>query len=416
VLPKKAVAALLLTTSMLGSMASTSAGALSSKVHRADGSSAVGDVADAAVGADSFADSVSISGNTIVVGDDSDPNGGGSAYVFSRHGLKWRPAGKVSGASDFGFNVVASGPNFAVGTLYGPAYAYGRDEQGWHRTAVLQSPDGDELYFGDPVALSGATLVAGEATKDSNAGRVVVFTKGTTGWKETAELSGSDTVPGDQFGSPIAVSGASVVVGSGHGRGRVYVFIDGPNGWAQSAELGGQDTRGDNNFGFSVAISGNTIVVGTPSDAKKRGRVYVYTKTATRWRQTAELQGLHTIAGDEFGWAVGISGSTIVVGAAQSEGLRGTAYVFTERAGRWRQIAELNPSNTVANSDFGSSVAISGTTIVVGTAGATSCSLRVGGGPSRPVPCVPPWKSGAYVYSKTVSGWHEVTVLHRPSK
>jgi hypothetical protein len=333
VVPKKAVAALLVTVWALG-LSTSSAGAVSPKSAYAHGSSAASGVADAAIAGDQFAASVSISGNTIVVGDDSYPHGRGSAFVFSRHGPRWRPAGQVSGPADFGFNVVTSGSNFAVGTLYGPAYVYGRSEQGWHRTAVLQSPDGDELYFGDPVALSGTTVVAGEGSKDLNAGRVVVFTQGATGWKETVELAGSDTVPGDQFGSPIAVSGASAVVGSGHDRGRVYVFADGPTGWAEAAELGGQDTRGGHSFGGSVAISGNTIVVGTPSDAKERGRVYVFTKTATGWRQTAELQGLHTAAGDEFGWAVGISGSTIVVGAAESEGLRGTAYVFAETAGR----------------------------------------------------------------------------------
>jgi hypothetical protein len=367
-------------------------------------------------GSDAFAESVSISGSTIVVADEMNPAGEGSAYVFTRHGRSWRPAGEVSGPTNFGFTVIASGPNFAVGTLYGWAYVYARNDRGWRRT-ILQSPDGgDQSGFGDPVAFSGTTLVAGATDEDSSAGRVFVFTEGTTGWKDAAELAGSDTVPGDQFGFPIAASGASFVVGSEHQGGRAYVFTDGPRGWAQAAELGGQDAREGDGFGYSLAISGNTIVVGDPGYAKHRGRVYVISKTATGWRQTAALEGSNTAAGDEFGWAVGVSGSTIVVGVPESEALSGTAYVFTEKARRWKQVVELNPSNTITGSNFGDSVAISGTTIVVGTSGTPGCSASVGGGPSRPVPCVPPWKAGAYVYAKTVSGWHEVTVLHRPGK
>jgi hypothetical protein len=414
VVPRKGVAALLFSASILGLTASTSFGAAPSEVHRAHGSPTVSDVADDAAAGDQFAGSVSISGNTIVV---SDEKGAGSAYVFTRHGLKWRPAGKVSGDGDFGFTVVASGPNFAVGTLYGGAYVYTRGQRGWHRTAVLQNPDGNDVSsFGDTLAFSGTTLVVGAPGDDSSAGRVFVFTSAATGWKETAELAGPDTVSGDHFGFPVAASGATVAVGSEHDHGRVYVFTHGPTGWAQAAELGGQDTGGGHYFGSSVAMSGNIIVVGSPRDDEERGRVFVFAKTVTGWRQTAELQGKHTAAGDEFGWAVGISGSTIVVGAAQSEGLRGTAYVFSETAGRWKQVAEFNPSDTVADSDFGSSVAVSGSTIVVGTAAASSCTLRVGNGPNRPVPCIPPWTPGAYVYAKTVRGWHEVTILRRPGE
>jgi len=45
---------------------------------------------------------------------------------------------------------------------------------------------------------------------------------------------------------------------------------------------------------------------------------------------------LNTAVGDEFGAAVGISGNTIVVGADDSEGYRGSAYVFTKTAGGWK--------------------------------------------------------------------------------
>ena len=91
--------------------------------------------------------------------------------------------------------------------------------------------------------------------------------------------------------------------------------------------------------------------------------------------------------------------------------------MFAETASSWKQVAELNPSATIANSGFGTSVAVSGTTIVVGTNGNSGCGkLSINGGPSQPVDCAPPGSYGAYVYSDSASGWHEVTDLHRPNK
>ena len=47
----------------------------------------------------------------------------------------------------------------------------------------------------------------------------------------------------------------------------------------QLAELKGSDTVAGDYFGSSVAISGTTAVVGAPFHAKHAGRAYVFTKT-----------------------------------------------------------------------------------------------------------------------------------------
>ncbi|MGO8863105.1 MAG: hypothetical protein ACLQRH_20425 [Acidimicrobiales bacterium] len=375
---------------------------------------------DTTLGTDAFGESVAIAGNTIVVGDE-DHNNRGYAYESDRAGLGWQLSGEQSGSNGFGITLAGSGPNLAVGTYSGRAYVYAQGEHGWHITAALKSPAGDdESYFGYSVALSGATLVATADSKPSNSGQLFVFTDGPTGWAKTAELGDPDIRRYSIFGSSAAISGNTMVVGDlygASGQGRAYVYFDGSTGWDQAAELVDPDDGRKDTFGAPVAISGNTIVVGDPTYAKARGQVYVFTKTATGWHQTAELQGLNTAVGDQFGSAVGISGSNILVGADYSEGLRGTAYVFAKSAGSWKQVAELNPSGTIPNSDFGTAVAISGTTIVIGTDGDTGCSeMSINGGPSQPVDCAPPGSYGAYVYAETVSGWHEVTDLHRPSK
>lgn len=145
-------------------------------------------------------------------------------------------------------------------------------------------------------------------------------------------IEGADTVPGDNFGYSVAVSGSTVVVGApysggvtgGGSAGRAYVFTKAANGWHQSAELTGPAPTqratsqlcmlpGDE-FGNSVAVSGETVVVGACGQAMA-GRAYVFTNGANGWHQTAELKGSDTARGDGFGWSVALSGGTVVVGA-----------------------------------------------------------------------------------------------------
>jgi len=70
-------------------------------------------------------------------------------------------------------------------------------------------------------------------------------------------------------------------------------------------ELKCADTLAGDQFGSAVAISGTTMVAGATSRAASAGRAYVFTKTVAGWKQTAKLEGSDTAAGDHFGWSVG---------------------------------------------------------------------------------------------------------------
>ena len=96
----------------------------------------------------------------------------------------------------------------------------------------------------------------------------------------------------------------------------------------QLAELKGSDTRSGDYFG-SVAISGKTAIVGATGYAKNAGRAYLFTRTANGWKQVAELKGSDTRSGDYFGSSVAVSGTTVVVEAAYGN-FTGQAYVFTK--------------------------------------------------------------------------------------
>jgi FG-GAP repeat len=127
-----------------------------------------------------------------------------------------------------------------------------------------------------------------------------------------------------------------------------------------SQVLSGTDTVAGDNFGQSVAMSGNTMVVGAIGHASQSGRAYVFTKTVKGWQQTAELNG----SGAWFGDAVALSGSTIVVTSGRNS--IGRADIFSKTASGWRQTAVLTAPSTSHDTGFGQSVGISTDTIVVG--------------------------------------------------
>ena len=102
-----------------------------------------------------------------------------------------------------------------------------------------------------------------------------------------------------RFGSSVAISGDTIVVGSG---GAVtYVFVRAGSNWAQQAYLEASNIEGDDYFGaYTLAISGDTIVVGAPGEASNAtgvngdqsnnsaqfaGAAYVFVREGTNWTQ-----------------------------------------------------------------------------------------------------------------------------------
>jgi hypothetical protein len=217
-------------------------------------------------------------------------------------------------------------------------------------------------------------------------------------WVQAAELTNASGLAGDGLGRAIAIdeAGDTVVVGApyaainGVSQGAAYVFVDGPNGWptpgSYTAELINNNGVAGDNFGWSVAISGSTIVVGSPSATNmNEGAAYVFFEptTGSGWvtpatlpTWNAELTPSTGVADGLFGYSVGISGNTVVVGAPQSNSGFGAAYVFVQStpwSGSVTSNIELSASDGVAGDNFGNSVGIneSENTIVAGAFDAT---------------------------------------------
>ena len=334
------------------------------------------------VASDEFGASVAISGTSAVVGT-SGAAYAGRAYVFAKSASGWTQVAELKGsdtvaADRFGASVAISGTTVVVGAYdhakaAGRAYVFAKTASGWTQVAELKGSDtvADD-YFGWSVAVSGTTAVVGAVGHAKYMGRAYVFTKTPSGWNQTAELEGSDIVAQNGFGTSVAVLGTTAIVGAegyAKGTGRAYVFTETASGWKRVFVLKGSDTVTGDNFGTSVAISPTTAIVGAYGRADNAGRAYVFAKDAALWKQTAELRGSDTTTGDYFGISTAISGTSVVVGAYDHAKDAGRAYVFAKTASGWKETAELKGSDTVAEDYFGSSVAVSGTTAVTGSYG-----------------------------------------------
>ncbi len=127
-------------------------------------------------------------------------------------------------------------------------------------------------------------------------------------------------------------------------------------------------------FGSSVAIDGDTIVVGAsnkddPVKGANSGAAYVFVRSGGMWVQEAKLLGSDIGVNNQFGTSIDMSGDTIVVGTpfnAEKGFNAGAAYVFVRNAGVWTQQQKLTGIDTSASDIFGVDVSIDGDNILIG--------------------------------------------------
>jgi hypothetical protein len=214
-------------------------------------------------------------------------------------------------------------------------------------------------------------VLAGAPFRTSGTGAAYVFTRSATGaWTQKARLTATGGLASDNFGNAVALTGATALIGASgtsNSTGAAYVFARSAAGaWSQQAELTAVGGVAGDNLGWSVAIAGSTAVVGAVFGNSHTGAAYVFVRSGAAWSQQARLTAAGGASGSEFGFSVAISGSTVLVGAIDAGSGRGAGYLFTRSGTAWSQQARLTAADAPAGAQFGFSVAISGSTAVLG--------------------------------------------------
>lgn len=250
--------------------------------------------------------------------------------------------------------------------------------------------DYTDYNYGFSVDIDGNYAVVGARGANTSTGLAYVLYFDGTSWVTQATLKASDGVTSDNFGSAVAISGNTVIVGAYNDgqQGSVYVYERPSSGWSgnnvfEDAKLTASNPETDEFFGRSLDIDDSVIVVGAYGDNTNKGSVYVFEEPSTGWAsgtQTAKLKSSVEQDNDDFGKSVAIYDTTIVIGAYHDDYSSftncGSVYIFTCKNSHWVSSSsedyKITASDKDANDQFGRSVDIYNNTIVVGAYGKIS--------------------------------------------
>jgi hypothetical protein len=339
---------------------------------------------------DNFGQAVAISGDTVVIGAPRKS----TAYVFTQSGGAWVLQQELKGnfESFFGSTVAISGDTAIISDAIGmgDSYVYARSGSTWTQTQIINAQDlaladGGVAYLdglGAALALSGSTALLGMPDTligdDYAHGATGVYAEASGTWTLTQLLTPFD-VSGtpDEFGCSVAFAGSTAFICSCY-TPDVYVFGQQGSIWTLQQELTVPNLPA---YTQSVALSGNTaMLIGGD------GQLYEFAQSNGTWAPQ-QAPRLHNSPAA----SVALSDNIAVVGvpmivldedagledagadAGQSAGVEagvdagpGAVLVFEQSDAGWSLQQTLAANDGVNAAEFGSAVAISGKTMIVG--------------------------------------------------
>ena len=321
---------------------------------------------------DQYGAAVAVSDKVIAVGAYS--ANGGKVYLFRRAGTTkaWTQVGAPLEAGGpgarFGFDLALDpkGRRLLVGAPgdgCGKVFLFNLESdppRGRELRGDLPCLPGDE--FGSAVALSDQAMAVGMRGADRRAGRVYASLDG----GNTFQRLGFDQLaPRSELGQSLALSGLRLVAGAPSpydeaGPGAAYVVELGESLTAAKLPSPNFPPGAEVAFGYAVAVSDDEIAVSAPLFADSAGAVFRFARdpVSGEWSRPDAPLEFATRPGDQLGVAVALDGEFLVVGARYAgTGRAGAAYLYGHGA-------LDNPASSGAQ--FGFAAAIHGQTAVVG--------------------------------------------------
>ena len=217
-------------------------------------------------------------------------------------------------------------------------------------------------HFGSSIAVSNDYVAVGAPNYD---GKVYVFDAATNTLLH--ELV-TPSCCGESFGTSLSISGSKLLVGSLRINNDVFIYDLNTGNHVDTLR---PSSRGED-FGWSIATSGDYAIVSDPQfhDDWFAGRAIVFDLNTGDELYTLSIYP-PKIGYLDFGMSVAASGNLLIVGAwHESTPGRvedGAAYIYDLTT--QEELFRLSPSDRVSRNYFGRSVAIEGTTAVIGAPG-----------------------------------------------
>lgn len=244
--------------------------------------------------------------------------------------------------------------------------------------------------FGTPIAISRNTMVIGAWRDDDNGGNsgavyVYHFDVGTGQWFEVQKLVPADGQPFDRFGQAVATNRDTIFVGADDDdpddcselpcdSGSVYVFrLDQEaSQWIEVQKLVSDDIGLMDHFGTAIGAGDDFVVISSLLDddnGADSGAAYVFRYDGEQWVQEQKLTAEDGEAGDGFGSDVAVSGNTAVIGAWADDDAgtnAGAAYIFEYDGESWIERQKLLASDGSSSDGLGRALAIDDNLILLG--------------------------------------------------
>ncbi len=339
----------------------------------------------------------------------------GSVHVFERAADGWDFAYVITGADveigdEFGAALAVDGDRLLVGSPgrdegRGGAHLFERTGDGeWVRTVAFTAPaDQDVRGAGSTVALTGDAVFLG-APSDVGPGAVMRFAGGGL----ATVLSAPTPSDADRFGASLSLTGDMLFVGApgtAGNRGAAYAFVaDFAAGATPTATLTIDDGRGGDAFGTIIAASGASVLVGAPGADEGAGAAVLFTRDSDGELQQSDRLSFPEAGPAGYGSAVAFDGRSAWVGASGVRQGAGSTQVFrVAEAGAARTLA-LEPESTIPapgfsrGALFGSHVALREDIAVVA---ASNADMRLG---------------AAVVFERGDGGWAEGSILRESTR
>ncbi len=382
-------------------------------------------VGSGASGAASQGNCVSISadGNTAIVGGNSDNNGMGAVWVYTRSGGVWGQQGsKLIGTGGVGNSNFKQGSSVAI-SADGNTAIIGSIGDNWGIGAVwifsrnasgVWSQQGNKLvgigssgssWQGSSVSLSadGNTAIVGGPNDNNNIGAAWIYTRSNGVWIQAGTklvatgVTEYSAFPGQGYNISISADGNTAIVGglpnsNEAGAAWVYTYvtppptitnfsatfgpigtlvtITGTNLYNPTAiNIGGVSAIPISNTGTSLvamvmpgATTGAISVTTAAGNAIGTGNFTATTSQVPNAQQGNKLVGSGAIGSAQQGTSVAVSadGNTAVIGGSNDNNNNGAAWIYTRLNGVWSQQGnKLVGTGATGTAYQGTSVAIS---------------------------------------------------------
>lgn len=238
----------------------------------------------------------------------------------------------------------------------------------------------------DPGTATWSDLISIDPTLESRIGAL----------GSSAAFDGTTFVVGDAIDDG---AGPNPPVSNDFGAAYVYRYNSGSDSWSRELlmtpngpeatfrlDAGGQAV-GDN-YGTFVAIDGDYIAIGVPGRSTEEGAVITYVRDNNLgvWQlfdviEADEFAPGDGQAGERFGSAVAMQGTTLCISANRDNSSTGSVYFFERSGSGYDSMGgqKIPSPENIAFFQFGQDLAIDGDTVVIGTAGENTAVMTNGG-------------------------------------